>query len=100
MIDCVNDYNGCIGGLLSVTFRFFEVLGVTPEYNYPTKNVYSGFCPSNIVSRFTIERFEIIKDNCLAINQNLKKRPLTVSIDASNMKQYRSGVFNDCSRTP
>ncbi|EAS06454.1 papain family cysteine protease (macronuclear) [Tetrahymena thermophila SB210] len=101
LLDCVtleNGYfsEGCEGGVPSDAVQYAADFGVLSDNEYPYTGI-QGQC--NITSKtngFQPVQFSYLDGTAEGLRKALNYGPVSVAMDASNMKEYTSGVFNNC----
>ena len=97
MVDCstVKPYsnNGCNGGHAVQALQYIRDHGQTTESAYPYKAVDQK-CAKDTGEYHFKTVTEIM--GCEDTEENMKRRPLAVRVDATNWHVYKSGIFNNC----
>jgi C1A family cysteine protease len=95
LVDCSASYgnHGCQGGWPSSALKYVKDHGLTIESSYPyvaktNSCVKQGgeFKISNVLS----------VSGCTGLATGITARPLSITVDATNWSQYKSGIFNNC----
>ena len=97
LVDCAGILYGnlgCNGGMPSRALNYVKAKGITTEAAYPYKAV-KGSCTTQGGS------YKISGQNAVAASDAglvgaLQNHPVSVAVDATNWKNYVSGVFSDC----
>jgi cathepsin L len=98
---------GCGGAITELAFSYVQLYGLTSEYKYSYQSYYSGetgacqyeeLLPSAEVEADGYIRLPL-NDYDALLHAVATVGPVTVSVDASQWKNYESGVFNGCSYT-
>jgi C1A family cysteine protease len=95
LVDCSGSYgnHGCGGGWASSALKYVKDHGITTGSTYPyvarTNDCFrqgGDFHIGNVLS----------VAGCDGLSTGIAARPLSISVDASNWSQYKSGVFDNC----
>jgi C1A family cysteine protease len=88
---------GCEGGFLEGAYSYIQTNGITTDYQYKYTGI-AGICKINS-GTFKITQFRNLpKGDCVSLINELFKKPVAVGIAARKLKNYSSGVFNDCDK--
>jgi len=95
LVDCSTSYGtqGCQGGSRSGAMNYLKDKGLAFESQYPYKGTVQTCKLDGGVSKITGYSNTT---GCEGIASALRKNPLSIAVDASNWKTYRSGIFNNC----
>lgn len=96
---------GCEGSIPQLGFVYAQLYGLNSESQYPYvsgKTQHTEQChfsPHNVSAKVTLKGYEILpRNNMTAFMAHLAyKGPLAISVAASNLREYSSGVFDGCS---
>ncbi|KAL4478403.1 hypothetical protein ABPG74_006638 [Tetrahymena malaccensis] len=101
LIDCSGDYGnyGCAAGQKEQALVYIQRHSITTEQNYPytekdTQKCY--FDKTKHIPNFAISSIKVLKASTNDLVEALKIQPVAVSVDATNWKYYKGGVFSDC----
>ena len=96
LVDCARSNMGCNGGYLERAFDWVTTRGLSLESDYPY-TAKQGTCQRSS-GPFTIGTYTQVVPNpdCSPLLIAVSNRPVSVAVDASNWKQYSSGIFSDC----
>ncbi|KAL4441769.1 hypothetical protein ABPG74_008766 [Tetrahymena malaccensis] len=101
IIDCSNgqyDNSGCDGGSSAGVFKYVLKNGINLESRYPYQAKQNKKCLNQETIKFINGLREIAKGNCQEIERVLSKQPVSISIDASKLQNYQSGILKKCSK--
>lgn len=98
LVDCSTSYGnqGCNGGLMDNAFKYINAKGQETEATYPYKAV-QGTCKYNSgsvvgkISGYT----DVAKNSCSGLLAQAANQVVSVAIDAQNIMNYKSGIFNN-----
>ncbi len=95
LVDCSATYgnHGCNGGWPSSALNYVKDHGLTTEQSYPYV-ARTNNCQKN-GGEFSIKSV-LPSPGCNGLATGITSRPLSITVDASNWSQYKSGVFNNC----
>jgi KDEL-tailed cysteine endopeptidase len=96
LVDCSTSYGneGCNGGLMQDAFKYVVVNGITTEANYPYI-AQDQKCKSK-AGVFKIKAYKNVPHkSSAALATACDTQPISVSIDATNIIHYSSGVFDN-----
>jgi C1A family cysteine protease len=95
LVDCSSSYGtqGCQGGSRAGAMNYVKDKGIA----YDSQYVYKGAVQTCKIEggATKITGYSQVT-GCDAIANALRKNPLSVAVDASNWKSYRSGIFSNC----
>jgi len=96
LVDCSRSYGneGCDGGDMPLAFKYVHDHGITTEQEYPYKGIDQK-CKSK-VGEFKISSYKHVppKSSGALINA-LTAQPVSMSIDADGIMNYKNGIFAD-----
>ncbi len=90
LIDCTGTLCSCSGGFTDMSFRYIESHGLCEDSQYPYTGTKQACKPTQCT--FRVSDYDYV-DNCNGIGKVIQQRPLSVAVDATNWKDYSSGVF-------
>jgi C1A family cysteine protease len=95
LVDCSASYgnHGCNGGWPSNALNYVKANGLTTESTYPYV-AQTRTCAKQ-GGEFRISQVLSVS-GCNGLLTGISSRPLSITVDATNWSQYRSGVFNNC----
>lgn len=96
LVDCSTSYGneGCNGGLMQDAFKYVVVNGITTEANYPYV-AQDQKCKSKS-GVFKIKSYKNVPHkSSAALSTACDAQPISVSIDATNIVHYSTGVFDN-----
>ncbi|EAR96137.1 papain family cysteine protease (macronuclear) [Tetrahymena thermophila SB210] len=101
LVDCVvqaNGYysHGCNGGSFYQALLYASKIGMESESSYPYTGVWGTCKVSSTNNGYKPISFVQIGQNTQALQAALNLAPVSVSIDATSLYQYTSGVYNNC----
>jgi len=103
LVDCSSSYGnqGCNGGLMDQAFQYVHDKGICTEASYPY-TATGGTCedstctpaiqPGEMKAYTDVQQGD--EDDLLS---HLKKRPVSVAVDASSWQFYSGGIMTQCS---
>ena len=91
------NYDGCFGGFTRTGYDYVaRAGGITTEALYPY-DVTTSYCDTSKNNyAVTVTNSYRVDGEAAMINQVLSGRTLSISLDASNMGSYKSGIFSGC----
>lgn len=95
LVDCSASYgnHGCNGGWPSSALKYVKDHGLTTEQSYPYV-AKTNACVKN-GGEFHIANVLTVA-GCTGLSNGISARPLSITVDATNWSNYKSGVFNNC----
>jgi C1A family cysteine protease len=95
LVDCSASYgnHGCNGGWPSSALKYVKDHGLTTESSYPYA-AKTNACAKN-GGEFHIANV-LTAAGCNGLSTGITARPLSITVDATNWSQYKTGVFNNC----
>lgn len=95
LVDCSASYgtSGCQGGSRAGAMNYVKDKGIAFDSQYPYKGTPATCKLEGGSTKITGYQSAT---GCDAIANALRKSPLSIAVDASNWKSYRSGIFSDC----
>ena len=95
LVDCSGSYgtSACQGGSRAGAMNYVKDKGIAFDSQYPYKGVAQTCKLDGGVTKITGYSQAT---GCDAIATALRKNPLSIAVDASNWKTYRSGIFSNC----
>lgn len=96
LVDCSTSYgnHGCNGGLMQNAFKYVQANGITTEQNYPY-TAKDGTCKTK-TGVFKITGYKNVPHKSSGgLAGACDGQPVSVSIDATNIQSYKSGIFAD-----
>ena len=98
LVDCSTAYGneGCNGGDMPPAFKYVRDHGIATEASYPYKGKDQK-CQSK-VGVFKVSSYKKVPPKSMgALAHACDSQPISVSIDAEGILQYKEGVFSDAS---
>lgn len=96
LVDCSTKYgnDGCDGGLMNYAFKYVVDNGITTEEKYPYKGVDQK-CASR-AGDYKISGFSNVPvKSSQALASACDTQPISVAIEADEIMDYTSGIFDD-----
>jgi xylem cysteine proteinase len=100
-VDCTGNFGnlGCGGGYITGLLQYTTYYGLNYDQNYPYVDRQTSCMPFS--KQFIPRTYNVIPagNNDMMV-EALKKNPISVALDASQLQFYRSGIYNGaCSNT-
>jgi len=88
---------GCFGATTELGFDYVRYYGVAAEVDNPYKGA-NGTCYDGSVKKTAITSGQVQakRNDYKAVMNAIAKGPVAISIDASTLSQYSSGIFDGC----
>lgn len=103
VLDCSGAYGneGCQGGFMDQAFWYIQDNGLASSKTYPNKNINQNCTYTKSMKTTSITRCaDVPTGSYIKLQSSVIQGPTTVAIDASEMKDYKSGIYNKpCSST-
>lgn len=100
MVDCGKDYTmfGCSGGSRQGAINYCNEKGLDSDKTYPFVGA-QGTCkkPDGGDNKLNLKITE--GTGCDALQNLLKKTPVTIAVNTQNWQFYRAGIFSNCGDT-
>ncbi|KAL4459367.1 hypothetical protein ABPG74_017980 [Tetrahymena malaccensis] len=101
LVDCVVTTNGyysygCNGGSYYQALLYASRVGMESESSYPYTAVRGNCKVTSTTNGYKPVSFVQIGQNTQALKTALNASPVSVSMDATNLYLYTSGVYNNC----
>jgi cathepsin L len=95
LVDCSASYgnHGCNGGWPSSALKYVKDHGLTTESSYPYVAKTNACVKQG--GEFHISNV-LTASGCAGLSSGITARPLSITVDATNWSQYKTGVFNNC----
>ena len=98
LVDCTLDFGneGCNGGMMDNAFKYIMEYGIQSEESYPyqSANQECLYDKNKVVTK--IDNFvDVPEDDQFELAHAVARQPVSVGIDASAIKFYHGGVFDD-----
>lgn len=98
LVDCSSSYGneGCNGGLMESAFQYIQANGITTEDEYPYK-ARDQTCKTK-VGVYKVKGYKNVPEKSSAALANaVDQQPIAIAIEADEIMEYDSGVFDDTS---
>ncbi|EAR95557.1 papain family cysteine protease (macronuclear) [Tetrahymena thermophila SB210] len=104
LLDCARqagfDADGCDGTWQQEYFKYAIKHGIVSANSYPYVGYQTRCKDTSNLPKYFPQSFKFINRNVPDIKSAISQGPISVTIDASNWRYYRGGIFNGCSRYP
>ena len=97
-MDCSTAYEnyGCVGGWTINAYKYIKDFGIAFESDYPYSGVFNNCTIGEDKTKYSIQNYVEIANDCNAVISALRNQPLSIAINADGWQHYSSGVYTDC----
>ncbi|KAL4464665.1 hypothetical protein ABPG74_011226 [Tetrahymena malaccensis] len=104
LLDCARqagfDVYGCDGAWQQEYFKYAHQYGIVSGQQYPYVGYQTRCRDITNLPKFFPQSFRYINRNPSDIKSAISQGPISVTVDASNWRNYYGGIFNGCSYYP